>query len=99
MQVYCVFREGVYRHECGGVFTTLELAKEAAIGLIRQESDDYHTYGVVPFNLDEITAIDKNKLKELEPVFTVGRKRNEVFENQEWPCRPRAFCVLNGMEY
>jgi hypothetical protein len=50
--VYAVFRYGVYRHECGGVFSTLELAKVAADQLIASEPDDYHAYEVVPFEMD-----------------------------------------------
>lgn len=53
--LYAVFKVGVYRHECGGVFSTLEVAEAAARGLIVGERDDYHDYEVVPFVLDETT--------------------------------------------
>lgn len=55
MELFAVFREGVQRHECGGIFTTYPKAKAAAIALCRGEPDDWHRYGVVAFNLDEVT--------------------------------------------
>lgn len=50
--VFAVFRGGVYRHECAGIFTTLELAKGAADRLALSEPDGHHDYEVVPFTLD-----------------------------------------------
>ena len=55
MKVYAIFKEGVYRHECGGIFSTLEKAKDAAKSLISGEDDDYHTYKVLAFDLDVCT--------------------------------------------
>jgi hypothetical protein len=55
MQVFAVFKEGIYRHECGGVFSTLVLAREAAHKLIVGERDDHHKYSVIPFTLDAVT--------------------------------------------
>ena len=53
MKVYVVSKEAVYRHEMGGVFSTLEKAKEAAQAIAEGESDDHHEIVVVPFTLDE----------------------------------------------
>ncbi len=56
MKVYAVFREGVYRHQCGGIFTSLEIAKHVARACCERDYDGYHTYDVVPFDLDEPVA-------------------------------------------
>lgn len=50
-KVFAVFKEGVYRHECGGVFEAEDAARERADALAREDQDDYHTYEVVPFDL------------------------------------------------
>lgn len=55
MKVYAVFKFNVYRHECGGVFSTLEAALVAAERCIAGERDDHHSYEVVPFELDAQT--------------------------------------------
>lgn len=55
MDVWAVFKEGVGRQECGGIFSTLELAIQAASTLKDGERDDYHHYEVVPFVVDEPT--------------------------------------------
>lgn len=56
-EVFAVFREGIYRHECGGVFSTLGAAKACALELARTDGDDYHTYEVVPFVLDQLPEL------------------------------------------
>tara|TARA_R110000850_G_scaffold91270_15_gene193868 strand:- start:2439 stop:2717 length:279 start_codon:yes stop_codon:yes gene_type:complete len=50
--LFAVFKVGVYRHECGGIFRTEALAIAAAKELHEGERDDYHHYEVVPFTLD-----------------------------------------------
>lgn len=55
MKLFAVFKEGVYRHECGGIFDSKDLAVKAAEKLRDGESDDYHSYAIVPLNLNEIT--------------------------------------------
>jgi len=52
MTVYAVFREAVYRHECLGVFSTLEKAKGTADAEAAIESDDRHDIVIYPFELD-----------------------------------------------
>lgn len=58
MKVYCVFREGVYRHECGGVFDTLAAAIDAADWFADNDNDSYHSYNVSPFEMNERTQQD-----------------------------------------
>lgn len=53
--VYVVFKEGVYRQECGGIFTTREAAVTAAKALLLGERDDYHTYEIIAFPLNKLT--------------------------------------------
>ena len=52
MNVFAVFKNGVYRHECGGVFDSLEKATEAAEMFRDGERDDHHSYEVVGFELN-----------------------------------------------
>lgn len=52
MEVFAVFRQGVYRHECGGIFSTREAAIECADALVLSDNDSWHDYEVVPFALD-----------------------------------------------
>jgi hypothetical protein len=56
--VFAVFREGVFRHQCGGIFTTPYEAIEAAKSLMGKESDNYHSYDVVPF-LINVVAVEE----------------------------------------
>ena len=92
--VFAVFKNGVYRHECGGIFTTFELAKSAALALLRGERDDYHTYDVIYFSLDEQTPQTQLKqhglgydgspyyfggrLEERSPCFIASRVKHDV---------------------
>jgi hypothetical protein len=55
MDLYAVFKTSVYRHECAGIFTTIEKAKDAAIKCLRGERDEHHYYEISSFVLDEIT--------------------------------------------
>ena len=52
-KVYAVFKQGVYRQECGGIFSTLEKAILAANGLAAGDVDEYHTYDVIGFDIDK----------------------------------------------
>lgn len=56
-KVYAVFKEGVYRHECGGIFSTLEKAKKAAIYYYDNDIDHHHSYDVIGFNIDEMQSV------------------------------------------
>ena len=55
MKLFVVIKQGAYRHEIGGVFDSEVLATEAAIQLREGESDDYHSYVVIPTALNKIT--------------------------------------------
>lgn len=54
-RVYLVFKEGIYRHECAGVFTSLPVAEGVAARRIAGERDDYHVYTLVAMDLDSET--------------------------------------------
>lgn len=84
--VYAVFKEAVYRHECGGIFTNADDAVAAAELLRDGEPDGHHCYTVVPFYLDEMTEqiplkksvtgiINGGHLVELPEHANVGHKR------------------------
>ena len=79
MDVFLVFKEGVYRHECGGVFTSLDVAKRQAIKLTIAERDDYHQIHVMPFEIDTPTLFgtttwDSDMWQEREPVAKFERR-------------------------
>lgn len=52
-EVFAVFQQGVYRHECGGIFETKDAAVEHALRLAAMDGDSYHEYEVFPFKLNE----------------------------------------------
>lgn len=88
--LYVVFRQGVYRHECGGVFDTLVKAEEAASGLAEEDSDNYHTYEVRPFVLNLATSSEGEDayggtplLQEHEVLFSIrkGEEPNALRRN------------------
>ena len=51
--VFAVFKHGVHRHECGGLFTSFELAKDAAVEFIKGERDDHHRFDIVPLDVNK----------------------------------------------
>jgi len=59
VKLFCVFQEGVYRHECVGVFGSIEKAKDAANRIAAADSDDYHSYDVFDFTLNEVGKEDR----------------------------------------
>jgi hypothetical protein len=94
MTVYVVFKTGIYRHECGGVFSTLSLARIAALSLIAGECDPYHTYEVVPFGLDVATTQTERvegqtgyfgggDLEEADPILLLSRHIDGVVVVEE----------------
>jgi hypothetical protein len=52
MELFCVTREGVYRHQIAGIWSNVTVASEAAVSIIRRECDDYHHYEIHRFTLD-----------------------------------------------
>jgi hypothetical protein len=80
MKLFAVFQQGVYRHECGGIFSTEEKAKDAATRLAMYDCDSYHRYEVYPFNLDRVTAVEELPAKftayidEPRPIFSINKR-------------------------
>jgi len=75
--MYAVFREGIYRHACAGIFTHRKTAIEVADKLKAQERDDYHAFTVVPFTIDVATKcsrqpVSKGELQERDAVYCTG---------------------------
>ena len=52
-EFYALFKEGAYRQGCFGIFTNRKEAIDVANKIAESDHDDYHTYDVVPFVLDE----------------------------------------------
>lgn len=78
MKLYAVFREAVYRHECGGIFSTQELAEASARQLACGEPDRHHRYDVVPFDLDVTGAQDPSgRIDEPETTYSVDSPLNK----------------------
>lgn len=61
MTVYAVFKEGIYRHECAGVFSVLERAKQVAAECL-ERGDGHHSFEVVPFEVDAPTVFARDTL-------------------------------------
>ncbi len=55
MNLYLVFKEGAYRHECLGAFDSRMVAMQTAMSASITDVDDYHSYSVVPFELNTVT--------------------------------------------
>lgn len=60
-KVHVVIREGVYMQGIGGVFTTKDLAKEAAKELKKLEPDDWHDFFIKSFKLNEIQDLERKR--------------------------------------
>ena len=84
MNLYAVFKTAVYRHECAGIFTSIDKAEEAAIKCLRGERDAHHHYEITPFVLDEVT-----------PQSSVSEKRYLGGELEEMESILR-FKMING---
>lgn len=56
LEAYIVTREGVYRHEIIGVFTSHNLANAGAMRAIQVDEDSYHRYIVRKYEIDHIYA-------------------------------------------
>lgn len=81
MTVFAVFKNGAYRAECGGIFSSEEKAKEAALHLASNDRDDYHSYDVCAFDLDERLPQDPVTSKwtgggilEPDPIFSCRKQ-------------------------
>ena len=68
--IYAVFKEAVYRHECMGLFSTLERAQKGAVLAAEAEPDSHHEMVVIAFELDP-----EGVEAEGERIFTVRKLR------------------------
>jgi hypothetical protein len=91
MIVYMVFRVGIYRHECGGIYTHKDRAIEVARVLIAAENDDHHHYEIVPFQFDTQPELVENRLHphmpgfmEMDTVAYVQRYRDRVRVGEDY---------------
>jgi hypothetical protein len=84
LPVWAVFREGSYRHECGGIFTVQARAIECAKALAEADADDHHEYEVIPFVIDTPGELSRSAryrgpsplIVESEPVFICRKARS-----------------------
>ena len=82
MRLFVVFKVGVYRHECGGVFSLQGGAEASARRLLRGEPDDHHYYEVVPFTVDVASMQDaRGDVGENQAVLKLRRVGGEI---KEW---------------
>ena len=81
MEVYAVFKYCNYRHQCGGIFTSLDSAIQAAMSLRDGERDDHHSYEVVPFILDQKT--EQTPVITTECSWGTYAKGGELIESKE----------------
>lgn len=79
MILYCVTRQGVYRHEIAGAWSSVSAACEAAVALAKLERDAYQTYDVNVLHCDSLPPIVPESIRseapfeELGVVATIGR--------------------------
>ena len=90
MTLFVVLRQAVYLHECGGVFSSLEQARDAAMEQARSELDGHHYYAVVPFVLDVVTEKDPDcsrwgSLKEGDPLLIVRKRSDSPMRHPSHP--------------
>ena len=58
--LYAIIEEGVYRHDVGGVFSSLEQAAAEAKVKVLAEKDHYHDWLVLEFKVDQ--SVDDGEL-------------------------------------
>jgi hypothetical protein len=75
MNLYAVFKEAVYRHECGGIFATLDDAVIAADTLAENDVDNHHIYQVYDFTLNRINRQIKGKIVEAPSLYSIRKKQ------------------------
>lgn len=62
MNIYAVFRIGVYCQGCGGIFSTAEKAEDAAKALMNVEPDDRHEFYVCKFDMDKTQILPTGRI-------------------------------------
>lgn len=105
MDVYVVFRRGHEREQCGGVFTSLCLAKEAARQLLLGEASDHYDYEIIPFELGKISEQEETEIRkrsngvgtyvtggnviERDSLVYISRNGREITEHKPVPALPK----------
>lgn len=74
MKLFTVFKEGVFRHECAGIYDSIELATVAANTFCENDADGYHSWDVVEFELNKHTHIEGDCVIENNAIYTVRKK-------------------------
>lgn len=74
MKLYAVFKEGVYRHDCYGIFSTQEKAEAVAKEAAEAETDDWHNFDVQEYALDVSAGKDGEGYKKPLASFKGVRK-------------------------
>ena len=88
MILYTVVKKGKWSCDCGGIFSTLEEAYETLKNFIKNDRDDYHTYHIIPYELNkkrkQITECGQSlNVGEIEiptPLITLTRRGTDIFE-------------------
>ena len=57
VNIYCVFKEGVYNQGFHGTFDSLEGAIKQADAVAAADRDDYHLYEVWSFVINDVSGI------------------------------------------
>lgn len=89
IQVFAVFREGVYRHECCGIFTDKDKAIACADAAADADGDSWHEYRVYPFTLNVPTPMGKYfsgvyspSVDEADAVYSIKKSNLKKHEGQ-----------------
>lgn len=54
--VFVLIRSGAYRSDCGGIFSSLDLAKSARLKLHKKEPDNYHKFLIYECKINELAT-------------------------------------------
>jgi hypothetical protein len=95
--IYSIFREGIYRHECLGIFTDLDIAICVAMNEAVMEPDNYHSIEVRPFELNMPTPKSiKTALPSsyVECDAPLSYRRDTVLAMEQLVCFPHVFNSL-----
>lgn len=73
--LFAVFRVGVYRHGCCGIFSTKDAAIDCAEAMAKADWDSWHHYEVIPFILDQ-----QSELRGERPIYKYICTSPEIVE-------------------
>lgn len=74
MNLFAVFRHGVYRHECMGIYSVAGVARDRARTCAAADRDSYHQYQVWPYVLNEPCEDEDLNLVNSRMVFECRQK-------------------------